>query len=127
MFHKNVCTGNVSKCENPDFCTVSNIHSGSRSQASKYCDQSEKKLEKIDKLSKADVETLLERKKMEFPYIAEHIDTTMKNFDNVVVSQGENSAPAKHLRSKLDMLSNLLTKVDEDSALLEIRLADFSK
>lgn len=127
MFHKNVCTGNVSKCENPNSCKVSNIHSGSRSGASKLYAQSEKKLENIEKLSKADVETLLERKKMEFPYVAEHIETSMKNFDNVVLSQGKDSNAANHLRNKLEGYADLLKKIDEDSVLLEVRLSEISE
>lgn len=126
MFHKNPCTENVSKCENPNLCTVSNIHAASRSQASKYYAQSEKKLENIEKLSKTDVETLLERKKLEFPYVAEHIDSTMKNYDNVVLSQGEDSNAANHLRNKLEGYADLLKKIDEDSTLLEVRLSELS-
>lgn len=126
MFHKNPCTENVSRCDSPNLCNVSNLHSDTRNGASKLYAQSEKKLEKIEKLSKNDVVELLERKKLEFPYVAEHVNSAMKNFDNIVVSQGEDSAPAVHMAKKIEQFTQLMTKIDEDTELLEIRLSELS-
>lgn len=126
MFHKNPCTENVSRCDNPNLCNVSNLHSDTRNGALKLYAQSEKKLEKIEKLSKTDVVELLERKKIELPYVSEHINSAMKNFDNIVVSQGEDSAPAVHMAKKIEKFNQLMTKIDEDTELLEIRLSELS-
>lgn len=126
MFHKNPCTENVSRCDSPNLCNVSNLHSDTRNGASKLYAQSEKKLEKIEKLSKNDVVELLERKKLELPYVKEHVNSAMKNFDNIVVSQGEDSAPAVHMAKKIEQFTQLMTKIDEDTELLEIRLSELS-
>lgn len=126
MFHKNPCTENVSRCDSPNLCNVSNLHSDTRNGASKLYAQSEKKLEKIEKLSKNDVVELLERKKLERPYVSKHINSAMKNFDNIVVSQGEDSAPAVHMAKKIEQFTQLMTKIDEDTELLEIRLSELS-
>lgn len=124
MFHKNPCTENVSRCDSPNLCNVSNLHSDTRNGASKLYAQSEKKLEKIEKLSKNDVVELLERKKLELPYVKEHVNSAMKNFDNIVVSQGEDSAPAVHMAKKIEQFTQLMTKINEDTELLEIRLSE---
>ena len=50
----------------------------------------------------------------------------MKNFDNIVVSQGEDSAPAVHMAKKIEQFTQLMTKIDEDTELLEIRLSELS-
>ena len=126
MFHKNPCTENVSRCDSPNLCNVSNLHSDTRNGASILYAQSEKKLEKIEKLSKNDVIEILERKKLERPYVSEHINSAMKNFDNIVVSQGEDSAPAVHMAKKIEQFTQLMTKIDEDTELLEIRLSELS-
>lgn len=126
MFHKNPCTENVSRCDSPNLCNVSNLHSDTRNGASKLYTQSEKKLEKIEKLSKNDVIEILERKKLELSYVSEHINSAMKNFDNIVVSQGEDSAPAVHMAKKIEQFTQLMTKIEDDITFLEVRLSELS-
>ena len=50
----------------------------------------------------------------------------MKNFDNIVVSQGEDSAPAVHMAKKIEQFNQLMTKIEDDITFLEVRLSELS-
>lgn len=126
MFHKDPCTQNVSRCNNPAFCNVSTIHSDTRNGASKLYQQSEKKLEKIEKLPKNEVIELLERKKLELSYVMGYLNSLTKNLDNIAVSQDKDSAHAVHMSKKTELYTQLTTKIEDDITFLEVRLSELS-
>lgn len=115
VYHKNVATGNVVRCNQEIGCQVSNIHGRTASETTSLWDSSEKTVKDFDKLSYEDAVFLVERKKIESTLLDKEIENIEAHIHMLISLDNISSQKrADVLVSKRKWINDLRKKAIDD-------------